>query len=134
MHRLTSDDTRELRQFGLTLAAFVVVAFWLVVPWLRESARPAWPLVAAGTLTLAALAWPRWILPVHRALLPVLRVVGAINTWLLLGMLYFGILLPVGWVLRRLGRLQYDTRLDPTTESYRIEVEKDHRVRLEEPF
>jgi hypothetical protein len=134
MHRLTATDSRELRDFGLTLAAFVVLAFWLVVPWLRESARPLWPLVAGSVLAVTAIAWPPAILPVHRVLLPVLRVVGAINTWLLLGVLYFGILLPVGWVLRRLGRLQYDTRLDPSADSYRIEVAKDHRVRLEEPF
>jgi hypothetical protein len=134
MHRLTADDTRELRQFGVTLAAFIGLAFWLVVPWLKESVRPLWPLVVGGALAATALAWPRSILPVHRVLLPVLRVVGAINTWLLLGALYFGILLPVGWVLRRLGRLQYVTRFDPSAESYRIEVAKDHRVRLEEPF
>ena len=56
------------------------------------------------------------------------------NTWLLLGAVFFGILLPVGWVLRRLGRLQYLTRFDPGTDSYRIEVPRDHVVRLEEPF
>jgi hypothetical protein len=43
-------------------------------------------------------------------------------------------LLPVGWVLRRLGRLQYVTGFDPTATSYRINVATDHDVRLEEPF
>ena len=57
-----------------------------------------------------------------------------LNTWLLLGAAFFGILLPVGWVLRRLGRLQYHTRFDPDAASYRIEVEPDRAVRLEEPF
>jgi hypothetical protein len=134
MQRLEAGDTRELRDFGLTLAAFVLLAFWVILPWLGDTTRPWWPVIVGGTLAVAALAWPRAILLVHRALLPVLRVLGAINTWLLLGVLYFGILLPVGWVLRRLGRLQYVTRLDPSADSYRIEVAKGHRVRLEEPF
>jgi hypothetical protein len=57
-----------------------------------------------------------------------------VNTWLLLGAVFFGILLPVGWLLRRLGRLQYLSRFDPSAASYRIEVPRDHAVRLEEPF
>ena len=52
----------------------------------------------------------------------------------LLGAVFFGILLPIGWVLRWTGRLQYHTRFDPDAASYRIEVEPDRAVRLEEPF
>jgi hypothetical protein len=81
-----------------------------------------------------ALAWPRAILPVYRAILPVARVLGVVNTWLLLGAVFFGILMPVGWVLRRLRRLQYVTRFEPEVASYRVERRSDHAVRLEEPF
>jgi hypothetical protein len=134
MRQLTRQDTRELRQFGLGLSLLVVLVFWLLLPWLGDRPRPYWPLVSGGVVAALALAWPVAILPVHRLLLPVARLVGLVNTWLLLGAVFFGILLPVGWVLRRLGRLQYLTRFDPGTDSYRIEVPRDHVVRLEEPF
>ena len=134
MRQFTRQDTRELRQFGLGLSLLVVVVFWLLLPWLGDRPRPYWPLVSGGVVAALALAWPVAILPVYRLLLPVARVVGLVNTWLLLGAVFFGILLPVGWVLRRLGRLQYLTRFDPGTDSYRIEVPRDHVVRLEEPF
>jgi len=131
---LTRHDTRELREFGLGLALLLVLIFWALLPWLGDRPRPAWPLVAAGVVAVLALARPAAVHWVYRLLLPVARVLGIVNTWLLLGAVFFGILLPVGWVLRRLGRLQYVTRFDPGAASYRIEVPKDHAVRLEEPF
>jgi len=131
---LTRHDTRELREFGLGLALLLVLLFWALLPWLGDRPRPAWPLVTGGVIAALALAWPAAVHPVYRLLLPIARVLGIVNTWLLLGAVFFGILLPVGWVLRRLGRLQYVTRFDPGAASYRIEVPKDHAVRLEEPF
>ena len=134
MRVLTRHDTRELREFGLGLALLLVLIFWALLPWLGDRPRPAWPLVAGGAVAALALTWPAAVHPVYRLLLPVARVLGIVNTWLLLGAVFFGILLPVGWVLRRLGRLQYLTRFDPDAASYRIEVPTDHAVRLEEPF
>ena len=134
MHVLTRHDHRELRHFGLGLGVLVVLIFWGLLPWIWGHARPAWPLVAGAVVVAAALAWPVAIYPVYRLLLPVARVLGVINTWLLLGAAFFGILLPVGWLLRRLGRLQYQTRWDPEATSYRVVVDPNRVVRLEEPF
>lgn len=131
---LARTDNRELRHFGLGLALLVVLVFWALLPWLGGRPRPAWPLVAGGVLAVLALAWPAAVYPVYRLVLPVARVLGVVNTWLLLGAVFFGILLPVGWLLRRLGRLQYVTGFDPAAASYRVEVPPDHPVRLEEPF
>ena len=134
MRVLTLKDGKELREFGLGLALLIVLVFWGLLPWLGDRPRPAWPLVAGGVLALAALAWSVAIYPVYRLLLPVARVVGVINTWVLLGAVFFGMLLPIGWVLRLLGRLQYETRQDPGAATYRIDVDPDREVRLEEPF
>jgi hypothetical protein len=134
MRILTPADRRDLRQYGLGLALLVVLVFWGLLPWLGDRPRPAWPLVVAGVLAALALAWPRAVYPVYRALLPIARLLGLVNTWMLLGAVFFGILLPVGWLLRRMGRLQYLTGFDPGAASYRVEVDPERPVRLEEPF
>ena len=134
MRILTPHDRSDLRQFGLGLALLLLLVFWGLLPWLGDRPRPGWPLAVGGVLAAAALAWPRSVYPVYRVLLPVARVLGLINTWLLLGAVFFGILLPVGWVLRRMGRLQYRTGFDPGAASYRVGVEPERPVRLEEPF
>lgn len=134
MRVIGPDDRKDLRQFGLGLGLLVVLVFWGLLPWLGDRPQPAWPLVTGALLAGVALAWPRAIHPIYRALRPIARLLGFVNTWLLLGAVFFGMLLPIGWVLRRLGRLQYDTRFDPGAASYRIEVPPDRPVRLEEPF
>jgi hypothetical protein len=134
MRILTPHDRQDLRQYGLGLALLIVLVFWGLLPWLGDRPRPAWPLGAGGVLAALALAWPRAVYPVYRALLPVARVLGVVNTWLLLGAVFFGILLPFGWVLRRMGRLQYRVGFDPAAASYRVDVDPDRAVRLEEPF
>jgi hypothetical protein len=83
---------------------------------------------------MMAWIWPPSVLPVYRAILPVARVLAAINTWLLLGTVFFVILLPLGAALRRLGRLQYQQGFDPAAATYRVAVPADHRTRLEDPF
>jgi hypothetical protein len=134
MRTLTLQNGKELREFGLGLALLVVLIFWGLLPWFDDRPRPTWPLVASAVLATAAVVWPAAVYPVYRLLLPVARVLGVVNTWLLLGAVFFGMLLPIGWVLRLLGRLQYETRQDPGAASYRIEVDPHREVRLEEPF
>jgi hypothetical protein len=131
---LTRQDARELRAFGIGFALMIALVFWGLLPWLGDRPRPVWPLIVGGVLVAAALAWPPAVLPLHRLWLPVARLVAVVNTWLLLGFVFFGILLPIGLLLRALGRLQYRGGPRRDLASYRIEVPSDHDTRLEEPF
>jgi hypothetical protein len=134
MKVLTRDDRRELRFFALGLALVLVVVFWWLLPSLRERPQPLWPLIVAFLLVVLAWGHPPSVLPIHRALLPVARVLAWVNTWLLLGTVFFAILWPLGWVLRRRRRLQYVAGFDPEAATYRVPVPRDHETRLREPF
>jgi hypothetical protein len=134
MKTIERTDSKGLRYFALGLAGLIVLLFWGLGPWLAGRPHPLWPLVVGWVLIMMAWVWPPSIWPIHRALVPVARVIAAINTWVLLSAVFFGILLPAGWLLRRLGRLQYRTGFDPNAPSYRVRVPDDHVTRLEEPF
>jgi len=134
MRELTSDDRRELRRFGVAAGALLLVLVWGLLPWWRGTARPAWALVAGLGLTALGLAWPRAILPIYRAWRPVGRLLALANTWLLLGLVFVLVVVPLGAVLRGARRLQYRAGFDPHAASYRVDVERGHVTNLEEPF
>jgi hypothetical protein len=134
MRELTGDDIRELRRFGAAAGALLVVLAWFLVPWWRGATRPAWALAAGLGLIALGLVWPRALAPLYRAWRPVGRLLALVNTWLLLGVVFFVVLAPLGVVLRRAGRLQYRDGFDPHAASYRVDVERGHVTNLEEPF
>ena len=61
MQALTRSDTRELRAFGLGLAALVAVVFWLVIPWLREKLPSTRSLPAKSRSVISALETSRQV-------------------------------------------------------------------------
>ena len=134
MKILTRNDHRELRFFALGIALLLVLVFWGLLPWLRDRPEPLWPLLTAFVLVVMAWVWPPSVLPIYRAWLPVARILAAVNTWLLLGIVFLAILWPLGWVLRRLGKLQYRAGFEPGSTSYRVTVPPDHKTSVREPF
>ena len=93
---------RKLRQFGVGLLVFAAVLGALLL----RRGRPAgnWVLgigAALGLLTLAAPAAGRWV---YKAWMSVAFVMGTAMSWLLLALLYYGVLTPLAVVFRLLGR------------------------------
>ncbi len=134
MRDLATSDSRDLRRFALGLGVLVSVLFGLALPWLRTAPYRAWPWLVGGTLVLLGLAWPRGVHPLYRAWRPIGRAVALVNTWLLLSLVYLCVLLPLGWLLRLTGRLQYRTGFDRRAASYRVPIAPGHTTDLEEPF
>ena len=94
--------TAEGRRFGFTLgAAFVVLGGLLL--WRGRAAAPA--VLALGVLLLAAaLAVPTRLGPLQRAWLGLGTAISKVTTPIFLGVVYFGAILPIGLLLRALGR------------------------------
>ena len=102
-------ERRELRHFGLLMAALVAGVFGLLLPLLfgrAPSTWPLWPWLLAAPLVALALAWPAGLAPVHRLWLRFGAVMAVINTWLILGVVFFLLVTPLGLLLRLL-------RVDP---------------------
>src|SRR5688572_27650948 len=97
--RLTS---AEGRRFGLTVGtAFLVFAG---IAWWRDHATLATVLAAPGTgLSLAGLLLPTHLGPVERAWMALAHVISKVTTPIVMGVMYLGVLLPVGVLRRWLG-------------------------------
>ena len=94
--------------------------------------RPTMALVVlaiATLLTLLALVSPLGAFrQVSRALEAFARGVGLALTWVLMTVVYYGLFLPVGLLLRARGRLRLRKRLDPAAPSYWTPVPERQRT------
>jgi len=107
-----------LKRFAFLVGgAFAVVGAWpLVFP-----GRPQrlWAYAIAGFLILLGMVRPQALLPVYRGWMALGRVLSWINTRLLLGFLFYGVLTPMG-ILRRIFKGDFlHCRLQPEADTYR---------------
>jgi len=124
-----------LRLFGLILAAFlVVVAALPFAPAVATEHRAVVWTAAALIALLAALA-PRALAPVYALWTRLGGILGWINTRVLLGAVFFAIVLPLGLLRRSRGRQLLPISGDPLASSYRIARAPDtDPARFERPY
>ena len=106
---------RNLRAFGLGLG--VILSLFGALGWRRGSPSVGYWLGPAGILILAALAYPAVLSPLYRFWMKIAGYLARINTFLVMGILYYLVFTPYSVVMRILGRDLLDTRLK-TGESY----------------
>ncbi len=133
MNVTTASTPQHLRSFGLTTAGIVAGLFGLLLPWLLSRAWPIWPWVLAGTLAGLGLTCPRALTPVYRGWMKFGHVMGFINTRILLGLVFYLILTPLGVLMRLFGWDPMQRRLGQNT-SYRVPSRDKDQRHFERPF
>ncbi len=124
----------ELRQFGLVMAGMFILFFGLLLPWLRDAAWPLWPWYVAAVFALAGTLAPGALRPVHTLWMKVGHVLGWINTRVLLSVLYFVMVVPVGALLHVFGRDPMQRLFDKQAQTYRVSSQARAAQDLEKPF
>ena len=127
-------DRQGLRNFGLTTGTIVAALFGLFFPWMLESAFPVWPWAILAVLGAWALIAPDSLNPVYRAWMRLGLLLSKITTPLIMGIVFFFVIMPFGIVLRFLGKDPMRKGFDKTTTSYRIKSMKATKENLENPF
>ena len=127
-------DQKGLREFGLATGAVVVVIFGLFFPWILELDWPIWPWVIAAPLWTLALFQPMWLRWIYRAWMRFGLLASRVMTPLVLGIVFFGMLLPMALVWRLTGNDPMRRVLDPNQKSYRVPSIKSPKEKLEKPF
>jgi hypothetical protein len=98
-----SPTRKVLRQFaGLWLVVFLGLAGW--EGYVRGRAWAAAPLtIVALTVGLLGLGYPRLVKPIFVTWMVLAFPIGWALSWVLLGLVFFGVITPVALVLRLLG-------------------------------
>ena len=134
MNAAAKPDTVQLRKFGLIMAGMIALFFGFLLPWLRHFAPPLWIWGLAAAFAVAGLLLPRSLAPVHAGWMRVGAVLGWINSRIILGIVFYVIILPVGMLIRLGGRDPMARRLDRGLPTYRKASHRSPREQLERPF
>lgn len=130
----STTDKTTLRRFGLVLGGMIPLWFGLLLAWLFDYGGPVWPWIMGAILALIALAMPLALKPLFRAWTAVGHVMGWINTRILLGLVFFLLITPLGLVMRLLGKRPLKLHRDAQAESYREPSAKRSPHHLENPY
>jgi hypothetical protein len=111
--------TKQLRSFGLTVGGiFAFIGFW---PAVYHGVNPRWwAAVVAVLLVVPALVFPTSLFWIHKGWMFVGHVLGWINTRIILGIVFYIIVTPIGIVRRWLGKDPMGRQLRPELDSYRV--------------
>lgn len=124
----------QYRKFGMTLSVFFVGIFAGLVPWLTEQSIPLWPFMIACALGSCALVLPSLLRYVYTPWMKVGHVLGWINTRIILSLIYFLVITPLGVCLRCFKHDPMAKKYDQNVDTYRQKTQKLPPQHMERPF
>jgi hypothetical protein len=131
--RSSTVGRKELRTFGLLVGGiFGTIGLWPAI--VRGGNLRVWALILAVALVLPALVAPVSLRPVHRVWMMLGNALGWVNTRIILGAIFFGLITPMGLTMRLFGRDPARRRLAPDVDSYREPRERRDRTHLRHQY
>ena len=107
------------RSFGFTFAGiFSAFGVWLL--WSGDALAGAGLLGLAGAFLIPTLARPRLLAPLNRIWSRIGALLQAIVSPLVMAALFYGVLTPIGLLLRMTGHDPLHRRMNPQAQSYWI--------------
>jgi len=139
MKSIPTLDKKGYREFGLVTGAIVVGIFGLLIPWLLGREFPAefprWPWYIFGVLAVMALLVPMALKPVYKYWMMFGLFMGAyIMTPLIMVIVFFGLFMPFGLIMRLFGKDSMARKIDKKAATYRVESTRPRVKNLEKPF
>jgi hypothetical protein len=112
----------EVRKFGYLFAVvFSIIALYSMY---RGTSQWPWFLGAAAVFLLAGLVAYPVLRPVYIGWMKFAFVLGWINTRILLGLMFFLVVTPIGLILRLTGKDLLDQKIDRSAKSYWVKRER----------
>ena len=113
-------DRKGLRHFAWMFAAFVASLFGLILPWLLKRDWPWEPWAIAAAFFAWGLIAPSTVRPCYRLWMRFGFVMNAIVTRIVLGVVFYVVILPFGLAFRVRGRDLLHRKWDHELQSYRV--------------
>jgi hypothetical protein len=120
MERRNDHTTKkELRQFGLVVGGvFSVIGLWPVV--VRAESPRLWAMIFGGLLIVLGSMVPQTLRQVHYGWMKIGHLLGSINTKIILGVIYYLLITPMGIVMRLMGKDSLHRAVGGNVDTYRV--------------
>ena len=114
-------NTSMLRQFGFIMGFFIALLFGMLFPWILGYPYPFWPWILAGIFLATALLSPDLLGPVYKWWMRVGLVIGWINSRVIMILLFYLVMFPMGLILKLLGKDPLNQAFERNKMSYRVQ-------------
>ena len=112
-------EKKQLRDFGLLVGGiFTVIGIWPML--FRGEPLRLWAIGIGPTLMVLGIVLPSVLLPIHKAWMWIGHVLGWINTRIILGIVFYGLVTPIGIVFRLMGKDTMQQAFAESSQSYRV--------------
>jgi hypothetical protein len=113
---------KQLRQFGWLMGGvFALITLWPLV--VRGEGIRMWALIIAVIFGVLGTVFPHGLKPIYRVWMIFGEKIGWVNSRILLGLVFYGMVTPISLVIRVLGKRPLKLSFDPKAETYRVPKE-----------
>ncbi|GJL80925.1 MAG: hypothetical protein DHS20C01_05590 [marine bacterium B5-7] len=133
-NEIPQQTPQQLRQFGLLFGGMIALVFGVVLPFLFSGNYSLWPFITGAIFALWALAHPASLKPIYRGWMRIALVLGFINTRIIMFILFYGIFLPIGFLMRLFGWDAMHRKLSESQQTYRVETPARKKDHMSHPF
>ena len=135
--------TGELRKFGLIFGVFFILVLGIVIPIIGKgisalfadfSLWPRWPWMAGVGVMVWALVHPASLYLLHRPWMKFAEVAGWVNTRIIMVLLFYLLILPIGLIMRLFGYDPMRRKFDSQAGTYRNERKPQDSKHMRHPY
>lgn len=125
---------RELRRFGLILALIIGVLFVVIPFWFADKPPSIIMSSIIGILTTWSMLLPQQLKYLYRVWMRIGEVLGWINTRLILGIVFVLLFLPIGIMMKIMGKDPMRRGFRQDEKTYRVASDPSPVEQLEKPY
>lgn len=127
---------KDLRSFGLIFGSIVIALFGLLIPWIVETPifTRMWPWHLGGAVIILGLIIPISLKPLYIVWMKFGDIAGFVNTRIILFILFYIIVFPVGLIMKIFGADPMSRKLEADSDSYRIVRKRSSKQHMEKPY
>ncbi len=127
-------DAKGLRRFALIFALIIVGVFGVIIPIISGSGFLWIPWLIGGVFIAWGVLAPTSVRPFYRLWMRFGLLMNAIISRVVLGIVFYLLVLPFGMILRIRGSDPLKRQWDPAAVSYRVVSDVQHPSQMERPF